>query len=138
MRCPKCSSWNENEAAICERCQYNFLTSEAAPSTWDSPFEKYFSFRVLISPWFIKVAYVCGCILFTIAGLIVIVFPEAFPKSIYASNMNIPAGIAVLVLGNLAWRIVCEGAILFFSLHEVLVSLDDRAKLFAGIPRVSE
>jgi hypothetical protein len=27
------------------------------------------------------------------------------------------------------WRMVCEGAILLFSLHEILVSLDNRVRV---------
>ena len=37
-------------------------------------------------------------------------------------------GILVLLVGNLVWRMMCEGAILLFSLHELLVSIDTRAK----------
>jgi hypothetical protein len=33
------------------------------------------------------------------------------------------------VIGNLVWRILCEGAILLFSLHELLVSIDTRTGL---------
>jgi len=33
------------------------------------------------------------------------------------------------VVGNLAWRTMWEGAILLFSLHELLVSFDTRAGL---------
>ena len=40
-------------------------------------------------------------------------------------------GILALIFGNLAWRMLCEGAILLFSLHEILVSLEDKADFLA-------
>ncbi len=40
-------------------------------------------------------------------------------------------GILALIFGNLAWRMLCEAAILLFSLHEILVSLEDKADFLA-------
>jgi hypothetical protein len=42
------------------------------------------------------------------------------------------------VIGNLVWRIMCEGAILLFSLHELLVGIDTRTGLLVpGFSRLS-
>jgi hypothetical protein len=34
-------------------------------------------------------------------------------------------GIAILTLGNLVWRLECEGTIVFFRIHDFLASIDD-------------
>lgn len=44
-------------------------------------------------------------------------------------RFSLALGVAALVMGNLVWRIMCEGAILLFSLHELLVSIDTRTGL---------
>ena len=38
-------------------------------------------------------------------------------------------GLGILLPGNLIWRVICEAAILFYSMHERLVSIEDRLRV---------
>jgi hypothetical protein len=78
----------------------------------------FFSFRRMVSAKIVKILYSLGALLITITGLWIIAV--GFEDGILMRS----AGIAVVILGNLAWRLVCEAAIVLFSIHEVLVSIE--------------
>lgn len=40
-------------------------------------------------------------------------------------------GIAIIVLGNLLWRVFCEGLILLFNIHDILDSIEGRLRSFS-------
>ncbi len=79
----------------------------------------FFSFRTMISPHLIKIIYVLGMMGLSIIGFGMIVYAE--PAAMWM-------GPAVIVLGNLLWRIFCEGLILLFSMHDILGSIDKELK----------
>jgi hypothetical protein len=91
-------------------------------------YAEYFSFRELVTPQLIKVVYIVGACFITAAGLLSTLSPESLDEYAVAPIFTRLGGIAVLLVGNLVWRMMCEGAILLFSLHELLVSIDTRAK----------
>lgn len=126
MRCPDCESWNENDAAVCRKCRYDFLTRESG-STGAGGFYDFLVFRKLISPEIIKVLYAVGAMLISVVGILAIAAPSLRPDYFQGANPSL-VGVAVLIVGNVLWRMLCEGIILFFSMHEVLVSLDNRAR----------
>jgi hypothetical protein len=72
-----------------------------------------------------------GVVAITIVSIFAIVSPDTFAAYGGDSTRVMFMGILLLVLGNLVWRMLCEGAILLFSLHEILVSLEDTAELLA-------
>jgi hypothetical protein len=79
----------------------------------------FFSFRRMVSAKIVKILYSLGALLITITGLWIIA------AGFQDGNLMRSAGIAlVVILGNLAWRLVCEAAIVLFSIHEVLVSIE--------------
>ena len=94
--------------------------------------EEFFSFRTMISTNFlIKFIYVLGMLGLSIGGLIIIV--QAIQRTGhrryygYGSSdilIGILAGIGVITIGNLLWRITCEGWILLFSMHDILGSIE--------------
>ena len=48
-------------------------------------------------------------------------------ESLFLSPLVVPAvviGFAILIFGNLLWRLICEAWILFFRIHESLVSIE--------------
>ena len=73
----------------------------------------YFNFKWLISSSLIQIIYVVGMIAVSFIGLIAIGRSAVF-------------GIVILIFGNLMWRITCEGFILFFRIHDSLVSIDKK------------
>jgi hypothetical protein len=73
---------------------------------------------------------VFGAFAITLLSIVAISFPEIFTRYGDDSSRVVLGGILLLVAGNLVWRMMCEGAILLFSLHETLVSLDDKARSF--------
>ena len=83
----------------------------------------FFSFRTMITPTIIKVLYVLGIIALIIVGIVMIVEGA---NSYYGSNNEVLIGFGIIILGNLLWRIICEGIILMFSIHERLGSIDKK------------
>jgi len=75
----------------------------------------FLSFYKMFSTSFIKVIYVIGVLGVTLGG-------------VFMMARNPPLGIAVLLLGNMLWRIICEGWIVLFSIHELLASIDKQLK----------
>jgi len=77
----------------------------------------------MITPTIIKVLYVLGIIALIIVGIVMIVEGA---NSYYGSNNEVLIGFGIIILGNLLWRIICEGIILMFSIHERLGSIDKK------------
>ena len=42
--------------------------------------------------------------------------------------MRVWVGLAILVIGNIVWRIFCEINIMVFSIHEILGSIEAELK----------
>ena len=137
MECPICGLVNPNSALKCD-CGHNFTTDkkEEQKSKISSSRNRnsgYFSFRNLVSNSLIKIIYVFGMIGITIAGMNTL--QEGVRGSgkivmvglaIIGSGKIIMVGLAIVVIGNLLWRIVCEGWILLFSMHEILSSIEKK------------
>ena len=74
--------------------------------------KNFFAFRSMVSSLIIKILYVIGIISRTGYAHYLIFTGEFL------------IGTGALLHGNLAWRLVCEGAIAIFSIHDVLVSIE--------------
>jgi len=85
----------------------------------------FFSFRTMISTALVKVIYALGLIGITASGIVMIVRAT---RERQAFGEQILVGIAVIVLGNLLWRLVCEGSIVIFSIHDILGSIEREMK----------
>ena len=77
-------------------------------------FGDFFAFRTLITPWLIKVLFVIGLISQLAFAAYMIVY----------SNEKI--GAFILFFGWIPLRIVCEIAILNFTIHTELVALNNK------------
>jgi len=89
--------------------------------------KEFFSFRKMISTEVIKDTYIVGMVILILGGIIIMFNPPGSNEVI--GNINpIWAGIVVIVAGNVLWRVLCECLILFFSIHEVLISIERELK----------
>ena len=84
---------------------------------------QFFSFRTMITPALIKVVYPLGIIAIVIGGIL-------YVRSFYfiSPGVKFIIFLSFFVVGNLIWRIACEGTILFFSIHEILSSIEKNLK----------
>lgn len=128
MKCPQCSTENDVSAAKCSVCEHAFASQQVKSARYTSFYAEYFAFRELVTPQLIKVVYIVGACIITAAGLLSILSPETMNEYEAGLILTRLGGILVLLAGNLVWRMMCEGAILLFSLHELLVSIDTRAR----------
>jgi len=83
------------------------------------------SFQKMISCTLIKILYVIGMIVITIGGIVMIVQGSDMYRGGEAFVMG---GLALIIFGNILWRIICEGWIVMFSLHETTVSILNELK----------
>lgn len=74
----------------------------------------FFSFRKMVSSFIVKILYALGLISITLTGIGVLF------------KWNFMFGLLVLVGGNLAWRLICEAAILLFNIHHELVRISHK------------
>ncbi|MEA3557997.1 MAG: DUF4282 domain-containing protein [Candidatus Thermoplasmatota archaeon] len=100
----------------------------------------YFSFRWLITPGIIRVIHVIGLIIINLIlfagfiGGIIFTVMGAGEMEIEGGYIAlgilviIIAGIVTFLLTNLAWRVMCEQGILFFSIHEINASMENELK----------
>ena len=88
----------------------------------------YFSFNRMITTSFVKVIYFVGLLALTAAGVALTAW-----ASLHLYQENIPrelgwryvaVGVAVVIVGNLAWRMICEFWIVVFNIHSRLASID--------------
>ncbi len=79
----------------------------------------FFGFKTMVSTIIVKVVYILGVFNLFLGGIVAIFIPEE-----YGMPHNILIGIGIIVIGNLAWRLLCEGIILIFSIHESLQSIE--------------
>lgn len=95
----------------------------------------FFSFRTLISNTIIQTVYVIGAVLITLGGLIMMAAPfliravgQGTGSLGFQGGAQIFAGFMTLVAGNLLWRLLCEGWILLFSMHDMMASIERKLK----------
>lgn len=73
-------------------------------------------FRTMISGTIIEMIYVLGAAMLFITGIERMTGNQMWP------------GITIIIVGNLLWRLLCEGWILFFSMHDKLDSMSEELK----------
>jgi uncharacterized membrane protein len=94
-------------------------------------FDDFLNFKMFITTTFMKIIYIIGALIITLGSLVLMVgFSMPFAYGISIGSGGVIAGLAVLIFGNLGWRLLCEAIIVVFSIHERLISVD--SKLGAG------
>lgn len=79
-------------------------------------FQRYFSFRNLITSGLIRIFYFLGFLGITIASVVAIGQGEGGP---------VGAGFLGITIGNVVWRVFCESLIIIFDMHDRLTDLHD-------------
>lgn len=93
---------------------------------------EFFSFRKMITTGIIRNAYIIGMFVLILLGIAIMTDPRLFEELLY--NIDpILAGIIVILLGNLLWRIVCEILILSFSILDNLLHSSLGSSVFSYI-----
>ena len=104
----------------------SILETKQEPTTKETKEGGFFSFRTMISTTLIKIIYVLGMIGLTIFGIVMI--GQATQSGYGSVNNALLIGIAVIVLGNMLWRLICEWWILLFSMYDILGSIEKELK----------
>jgi len=104
----------------------------------------FFSFHTMISPAAIKIIYVLGILGLTCGGIVMILMGLDLmglgteKLNIFGIqtpiNKQILIGIALIVLGNLVWRFLCEGWILLFRMCDILGSIEKQLRQGSRMP----
>jgi len=92
----------------------------------------FFNFRIFISTKVIKLIYVLGVIILTIIAILIAFAPD-YRFISHDEDEQVPfkllIALILIFLFNLIWRVSCEFTILFFSMHEILASIEKNFKL---------
>ena len=94
----------------------------------------YFSFERMITPSFVKVVYFLGFIALTAAGVALAVWAGMQLNDATIDRMlgwrYVAYGVALVVVGNIIWRVFCELWVVLFGIHEELVSVRHGINLY--------
>ena len=87
----------------------------------------YFSFERMITTSFVKVVYFLGFLAITAAGVALAVWAGMQLNDARIDRMlgwrYVAAGVGLVVIGNVVWRVFCELWVVLFELHAELVSV---------------
>ena len=101
----------------------------------------YFSFERMITTTFVKVLYFVGFVAITAAGVALAVWAGIkLSEASIARDLGwryVAAGVGLVILGNLVWRVFCELWVVLFGIHSELVSLTYALNL-NGLRRATE
>lgn len=87
----------------------------------------YFSFEKMITTTFVKAVYFLGFIALTAAGVALAVWAGMQLNDATISRTlgwrYVALGVALVVVGNIVWRVFCELWVVLFGIHAELVSV---------------
>lgn len=87
----------------------------------------YFSFERMITTAFVKVMYFIGFVALTAAGVALAVWAGMQLNDARIDRAlgwrYVAAGVALLVVGNIVWRVFCELWVVLFGIHSELISM---------------
>jgi hypothetical protein len=94
----------------------------------------YFSFERMITPGFVKVVYFLGFIALTAAGVALAVWAGMqLNDAIISRSLGwryVAYGVALVLVGNLVWRVFCELWVVLFGIHDEMVSVRHGLNLY--------
>ena len=90
-----------------------------------SGFSDYFSFRKMISSTFIQIIYVIGLLAIIIASIKLIKEGNDMRRG---GDQMVLGGIALLTIGNIFWRGICEAWILFFRIANSVSNIEKNCR----------
>ena len=87
----------------------------------------YFSFERMVTTTFVKFLYFLGLIAITAAGVTLAVWAGLkLNDATIARDLGwryVAAGVGLVILGNIVWRVFCELWVVLFGIHSELVSI---------------
>ena len=93
----------------------------------------YFSFERMITTTFVKVLYFAGFIAITASGVALALWAGMKLNDATIARdpgwRYVAAGVALVILGNVVWRVFCELWVVLFGIHSELVSIRYAANL---------
>jgi len=93
--------------------------------TNNSSFHDFIVFKKFISTKLIMFVYAIGSLYITYRGLITIVKRGRSLLGISTDfSERLLLGLAIIVIGNLIWRVICEGLSVLFMIHDSLFSIE--------------
>lgn len=101
--------------------QTNSSDNKSRPFSW----REFFSFRMMITLQVIEIIYFIIAGIITLGGIITMFPSNNLPAFMHGGILT---GLAVLVFGNILWRICCEIIIVFFRINETLSEIGDHTK----------
>ena len=94
----------------------------------------YFSFERMITPGFVKVVYFLGFLALTAAGVALAVWAGMQLNDATIDRFlgwrYVAFGVALVLVGNIVWRVFCELWVVLFGIHEELVSVRHGLNLY--------
>jgi hypothetical protein len=98
------------------------------PQSSQDKISDFFNFRIFISTKIIKLIYNLGVIILTIIAILIA--PEFISRvEKELTGLTFILTFIIYIIFNLIWRVLCEFTILFFSMHEILASIEKNFKL---------
>lgn len=101
----------------------------------------YFSFDRLITPTIVKIVHFLGFLILSAAGITLIVWAGLRLNDATIAREQgwryVAIGAATVVVGNLAWRVICEFWMVLFNMHDQLASLG-QATIVNTVPKLPE
>ena len=86
----------------------------------------FFSFKTMITTIIIKILYIIGAVIITLASLYGIM--QSAGNHYGGGGLMALYALLLLIFGNVFWRMFCEGAIILFSIHENLVQINHNTR----------
>ncbi len=87
----------------------------------------YFSFERMITTTFVKVVYFLGFLAITAGGVALAVWAGMQLNDARIDRLlgwrYVAAGVGLVVIGNIVWRVFCELWVVLFEIHAELVSV---------------
>ena len=87
----------------------------------------YFSFDRMITPTFVKALYFLGFVALTVAGVALAIWAGMQLNDATISRSlgwrYVAIGVAMVLLGNIVWRVFCELWVVLFGIHSELTSV---------------
>lgn len=95
----------------------------------------YLSFRTMLSGSLVSIVYVLGAVVITVLSVAMIAgvyheVPYYMPWYVSRDKAVPLIGIGLLVFGNIAWRLLCEGWAVLFSIHDRLLAIEQGVESF--------
>jgi hypothetical protein len=94
------------------------MNTPPAPRPERFSWDDFLSFRYLITPGLVKVIYVIGALLITLAGVAALLSGQGAG--------GLVAALLIFIFGNLYWRVILEFIMVLFRINDSLASIDRR------------